>query len=174
MFMQQFNSGDCLSHRQYREAWVSWLSEMEFNWFATITFNPSSQMSLKSGYKRLSKLIGHVDRAIVGKKYLRQPNKRLFGVAVAENVSSNFHYHMPFRMGKDVSLPAVEKAFINSWSKIAPAGEIDMRPASAGERKLQEYITKQVPGDYNYIDRDNLWRELWEDYRIVLSVEFHK
>jgi hypothetical protein len=89
-----------------RETLSKWIAEKRYTTFVTLTFNPNKKsgngtsMSLlpggmKSATKTLKDWDACLNRNAIGPKWLTKKGyQRLVGIAFAENIATNFHWHI--------------------------------------------------------------------------------
>ncbi len=89
-----------------KNSWMELAANIKPNYFVTIAFNLpikrcfSNTISAERFYRaQLKKIIGRLDKKLVGKNYLKECRKqfRCEGLAIPEHIASNGHYHILLR-----------------------------------------------------------------------------
>ena len=123
-----------------RHAIKDWAKAQGCTLFVTLAFNTAT--TEKGALSALRDLHARVDRKLLGHDWCKRTDRRTRYVAVLENVETNLHVHL-------LAAPADDawwnfcKAVVRAWSRIAPAGNVDVTP-STDPASTADYMLKKV------------------------------
>ena len=110
-----------------RRAVRDWATKKDCRLFVTLAFNRAT--TVQGALAALRDFHAHVDRRLLGHDWCKRAARRTRYAAVLENVETNLHVHL-------LAAPAEGKwwrfckAAVRAWSRIAPAGDVHITPAS--------------------------------------------
>lgn len=124
----------------YRAACIRWIAEFGPNLFVTFAFN--RDIGTDEAQALFEKFHGHLDRRLVGRAFLRRPEKRTDYIATIEKPDINIHIHALFRM------TAVQKLRFSLiardlWEGLVKGGGLDIQTVH-GAGGVANYITKEL------------------------------
>jgi hypothetical protein len=136
--------------RHFRVEMSRWLQEHRFTHFITLTtHNPS--ISIDGMNNRLKQWDARMNRALYGPKWSQHRDQLIWFFAFLESPQTNPHWHLLLRIddspasGKPIGAFRLEAKIRAIWSRLAPAGTVDVQPL--GDRidaKLVDYVGKQL------------------------------
>ena len=111
--------------------------------FVTLAFNRG--ITLEKAFEALDDFHAHVDRKLLGHDWQKRVGRRTRFIAVAENINTNLHLHLLVNPadGKWWKFCKVAAAV---WSRLAPAGDVDIRPTGDVEGAA-DYMIKRTALD---------------------------
>lgn len=124
----------------YRSEAIRWMAEFKPALFVTFVFN--SQTSIDGARRRLEEFHKRLDGKLVGRRALHKPDERSVYIATVEKPDTNLHIHALFKLS---DLQAVRFGLVANkiWAKLAPAGNLDIKPVCYAEGAAA-YITKDL------------------------------
>lgn len=157
-----FGDGGYQARRELRRAWQTWLADMDFDIFVTISL--AQNVRLDYARQRIRRWFGFTDSHYLGRGWAgRSSCQRTRAVAFPENITTNLHYHCLMRLphrGQLQSLATRAATLERLWRKIEPRGtcQVDW----IRDRGAARYATKQLvrPG---YADHFILANEFHSD-----------
>ncbi|OZA16672.1 MAG: hypothetical protein B7X90_17515 [Novosphingobium sp. 17-62-19] len=110
------------------------------NLFVTFVFNRC--ISMDEAQAKLEKFHGHLDRKLIGRAFLRRPEKRTDYIATIEKPDANIHIHALFK------LTGIQKLrfclFADGiWENMVKGGNLDIQVIHSAEG-VADYITKEL------------------------------
>ena len=135
-----------LSHagsERYRAECIRWMTAFNPDLFVTFVFN--REISIDQAQAKLERFHGELDRRLVGRAFLRRPEKRSTYIATVEKPEANIHIHALFKMTEMQKMRFYLVAD-KIWERFAEAGNLDIQPVSYAEG-VADYITKELRPD---------------------------
>lgn len=127
--------------RKLQQAWVEFTGAFEPNFYLTLTDPTEPHLSLMR--EKLGKLCGRIDRAVLGKKFVRHlPHERTDGIFFIEHIGSNIHAHGLLRV-PNTSLEEFDALTKMQWHRVCRDGKYDLQTVydCAG---IASYCTKEM------------------------------
>jgi hypothetical protein len=147
--------------RLLKKSFVRWLTQEEFDLFATLNLNTeSTPQRLRSAFKAL---LARLDRHFLGRDWCNFPSRlRTKAVAVVENLDTNPHMHVLMtlpRLGRKLSIRRQRRIIDHYWTSLFPSGSTNVQ-AIYDAKHLVPYLAKRLkrPGYFE---------------KFMLSQEFH-
>lgn len=155
----------------YRKTWQDWLAKTDWDYFVTLTFNPTTklsektkmligpQWSLERAAQDLHAWHGRLDRKMLGNKWHKKPFERTRFVAFVEHPESNIHWHLMLKLNctRHDTFNAKAEAI---WKKLVESGTVDIKPAQSdltANETFSHYCGKKIkatdPVDYIQLSR---------------------
>ena len=129
-----------------RDAYVDWLSGLEFHWYVTLAFNHAA--SVQGARTRFRAWIGRIDRRYLGKRWNKLPNDaRTLACGAIENPTTNLHLHVLLKMpSKALHRPLADQiaTFKKHWKVLEPAGAAHIQQITHDPRRVAGYVFKQL------------------------------
>ncbi|HLO75358.1 MAG TPA: hypothetical protein VK196_02740 [Magnetospirillum sp.] len=125
-------------YRQHRDEVIEWLKGLDLDLF--VTFNANRQTTLPKLKRDIAAWFGRIDRAALGRNWVKKTGQRALGVGFFEHFHSNLHCHVMMRM------PQGGKALTKSdmmvtWRELCAPGQLHVeRARSLGA--VASYVTK--------------------------------
>lgn len=110
----------------------------------TLAFN--RPVGLQAASDHLREFHWRLDRAVLGRNIGNKADRRSFGIAVAEHLTTNLHFHIALACGAD-HLGKVEGLSDGIWRKLIPAGDALVRKVENAVG-LGHYLNKEIGPDY--------------------------
>lgn len=123
----------------YNQGLVQMIDNFEGHYFVTFVFN--RELSIEAAVKNIEHFQAMLDRKIIGPRWLKHEKKRSQYIAIAENVSTNLHFHAVFRVL--ISEETFRLRATEIWREIMPSGNVDIQPIY-DQKGVSEYVTKQM------------------------------
>jgi hypothetical protein len=117
-----------------------WATELDCPLFVTLAFNRAS--TERNALSALRDFHGHIDRKLLGHDWCKRVHRRTRYVAVLENVETTLHIHLLVTPA-DGKWWKFCKAAVRAWSRIAPAGNVDITPVT-NTAAAADYMLKKV------------------------------
>jgi hypothetical protein len=108
--------------------------------FVTFVFN--HQIGIEEARQALEKFHGQLDRKLVGRAFLRNPDKRSTYIATIEKPDANIHIHALFKLTEAQKLQFALVAN-EIWGRLIRGGNLDIQPVHCVEG-VADYITKEL------------------------------
>lgn len=129
-----------ISRGDYRNECIKLMTGLQPNLFVTLAFN--RRISMNEAQIVLEKFHAFMDRKIVGRAFLRRPEKRSTYIAMIEKPDANIHIHALFKM-----TPMQRLRFCLTadavWKKLFPGGNVDLLHVYCAQGAA-DYITKEL------------------------------
>ena len=125
---------------KYRAECIRWMTEFNPDLFVTFVFNRS--ISMDEAQKTFEKFHGHIDRKMIGRAFLRRPDKRSNYIATVEKPDTNIHIHALFRMS-DIQKLRFCLIADEIWEMLVKGGNLDIQAVHCAEG-VADYITKEL------------------------------
>ena len=117
------------SRREYRAAFEKWLTTLDVDLFVTLSF--SQNMWFQQARPLLGEWFARLDNHYLGRGWVRRStDERTFAVAVAENISTNPHYHCLMRLpgwGRRQAINECAITLDRYWRRLAWGGTSDVQ-----------------------------------------------
>lgn len=136
--------------RRCRDEISAWLQEHRFTHFITLTTHDPS-LTIEGARGRLKQWDARLNRALCGPKWAQKRDELVWFFAFLEAPLSNPHWHLLLRVddspvtGKFIETRKLCDTVRQVWSRLAPAGTVDVQPL--GEKtdiELVDYVGKQL------------------------------
>lgn len=128
--------------REFNKALIDFLVDFEGNFFVTFVYN--RPIGYDIAITKVERFQAIVDRKILGSQWLKRRLLRTQFLALAENTSSNLHFHVLFKIPNEI--PRFLERADAIWDKLMPSGDLDIQEIYNAE-DLAEYMSKQMhPG----------------------------
>lgn len=125
---------------KYRAECIRMMNELKPNLFVTFTFNRN--ISIIEAQVLLERFHGYIDRKIIGRAFIRRPEKRSSYIATIEKPRTNIHIHALFKMTAMQKLKFCLTADAE-WKKLCQSGNLNMQNIRDAEGAA-DYITKEI------------------------------
>ena len=130
----------------YRSALSAWLQTHDHNCALTLAFNDGA-LSVDFIKDRAKELLNRLDRKMLGKRYLKQPDKRIQGIFFIEKIGSNAHLQASLKINTKNFEGEFRRLLTTvliktEWSKLCQKGSVDVQMIRENER-WQGYVTKE-------------------------------
>jgi hypothetical protein len=136
--------------RLYRDEISVWLQQHRFTHFITLTTHDPS-LNIEGARGRLKQWDARLNRALYGPKWAQKRDELVWFFAFLEAPFSNPHWHLLLRVddspvtGKLIDTRTLYDTVRRVWSRLAPAGTVDVQPVSAKiDAELVDYVGKQL------------------------------
>ena len=135
-------------NRQFRDAWIKWLTESDFT--HSLTFQPNRGWQSETIFARMKRVHRDVDEALLGSRYhLKPPEVRTRAVFIVEGLyGENAHVHSLWAVRGDrtASFEALfnnEIGSTNIFEDLCPGGSSDLQLIADWERTAT-YLSKGI------------------------------
>lgn len=139
-----------------REAVREWLNGMHFTHFITLSSN-NEILSREDMGKHLKTWDSRVNRKLVGPRWHKRNDERMYWMAFPEKADVNPHWHLllqllPEQIDKDEERQLTSEwsfaGFIEKiWTQIVPSGTVDVQRLGVGQNnkiRTCNYVTKSL------------------------------
>ncbi|MEG8018785.1 hypothetical protein [Sphingomonas sp. LR55] len=125
---------------KYRVECVRWMTDFNPDLFVTFVFNRG--IGMDEAQVALEKFHGHLDRKLIGRAFLRRPEKRTNYIATIEKPDTNIHIHALFKM---TGIQKLRFCLIADgiWESMVKGGNLDIQAVHNAEG-VADYITKEL------------------------------
>ncbi|HEX7853468.1 MAG TPA: hypothetical protein VF503_07200 [Sphingobium sp.] len=125
---------------KYRAECIRWMADFTPDLFVTFAFNRS--ISMDEAQAIFEKFHGYLDRKLIGRAFLRRPDKRTDYIATIEKPDTNIHIHALFKMSKIQKLRFCLIAD-RIWETLVKGGNLNIQTVHCAEG-VANYITKEL------------------------------
>jgi len=164
--IQKYNSrfGALTDLTEYRKGMVELLNQQNWDFFVTLNLNLPNT-NIKSGYEKLKKFHGYLDRALLGKYSHRKPyDDRTLFIAFPEHIESNLHYHLMVKVMDGKKMDFIVEA-PKAWKKVITSGNIEFGNREDG-RNLNNDVDRIKTAWYS---TKNIWNDDCRENFIISS-----
>ncbi|MDX3911438.1 MAG: hypothetical protein QHC67_16750 [Sphingobium sp.] len=125
---------------KYRVECVRWMTDFNPDLFVTFVFNRG--ISMDEAQRTFEKFHGYIDRRMIGRAFLRRPDKRSNYIATIEKPDTNIHIHALFKMS---GIQRLRFGLIADgiWETLVKGGNLDIQVVHCAEG-VADYITKEL------------------------------
>ena len=151
--MKNYDSGNAFTfNKKLNDGVRELITGLDGDYFVTAVFN--RQVGMAGAEASLQHWYNCMNRKLYGKKkwFNLAAEDRLQYVAVAENVSSNLHWHMVVKAGGKVPGWKFKMAATHYWEKYNKSGSMDVQKMMTAQdkEKVAYYVTKDTWQAVNY------------------------
>src|SRR3954470_22458460 len=118
---EEFHGGGYTSRGRYRAAFEEWLTTLDVDLFVTLSYSQNTRS--QQARPTLGQWFARLDSHYLGRGWARRSTgERTFAVAVAENISTNPHYHCVMRLpawGRTQPIDECAVALDRYWRRLA-------------------------------------------------------
>ncbi|MBV2150149.1 hypothetical protein KRZ98_18055 [Sphingobium sp. AS12] len=125
---------------KYRAECIRWMTEFKPDLFVTFVFNRG--INIDEAQRTFEKFHGYIDRKLIGRAFLRRPDKRSSYIATVEKPDTNIHIHALFRMS-DIQKLRFCLIADGIWETLVKGGNLDIQVVHCAEG-VADYITKEL------------------------------
>jgi hypothetical protein len=145
-----------LSKSELRDAWVTFLSPVPFQWFATLTFE--TNVHPEEAFKKWRRFTNDLNREIYGRHWTKRPNAGVHWVVAVERQKRGVvHLHAMLGDHRNLDLLARRLTWMDRWHAIAGYARIE---SIKSDEAAIRYVTKYVIKDGEIEFSPNLGRSV--------------
>ena len=125
-----------------RDAWVTFLTAYEFQWFATFTFE--TKVHPEAALKRWRFFTNQLNRSLYGRRWQRKVHGGIHWILGIEFQKRGvIHFHALMGSAEDLNQQARRLSWMDYWNELAGFARIDaIRSNEAALRYVTKYVVK--------------------------------
>ena len=131
-----------------RDAWADFLSPIEFQWFATLTFE--ANVHPEAALKRYRRFTNNLNRTLYGRRWMKKPQDGIHWIVAVERQKRGVvHLHALLGDPHDLNASTRRLYWMDHWNEMAGFARIEaIRSSDAVLRYVTKYVVKD--GDIEF------------------------